>query len=68
MVEPTSFPGSSFLRRKDAGGAGHMHDSQILGDKLKLYLGRDRRGVRLLRLEYYNLCVIVSLCAKVIRV
>jgi hypothetical protein len=31
-----------------------------MGAKLKLYLGRGGRAVRLLRLENYNLCVIVS--------
>jgi hypothetical protein len=55
----TSFPGSSLFSRKDPGNS-WLCDSQILGAKLKLYLGRGGRGVCLLCLENYNLCVIVS--------
>jgi hypothetical protein len=43
----TSFPGSSLLWRKDPG--------RSLSAKLKLYLGRGGRGVRL---KNYNLCFI----------
>jgi hypothetical protein len=55
----TSFPGSSLFRREDPGNS-WSGGSQILGAKLKLYLGRGGRRVRFLRLEIYNLCVIVS--------
>jgi hypothetical protein len=59
---PTSYPGSFHYAprwRKDPGNS-WSRGSQILGAKLKLYLGRGGRGVRLFRLENYNLCVIVS--------
>ena len=45
--------------RKDLGRS-WSRGSHILGAKLKLYLGRGGRGLRLLRLENYNFCVIVS--------
>jgi hypothetical protein len=44
---------------KDPGNS-WTRGSQILGAKLKLYLGRGGRGVSLFYLENYNLCVIVS--------
>ena len=49
-----------FLRGRKDPGRSWSRGSQILGAKLKLYLGRGGRGVRLLRLENYNFCVIVS--------
>ena len=55
----TSFQGSSLFSRKDPGKS-WSRGSQILGAKLKLYLGRGGRGVSLFYLENYNLCVIVS--------
>jgi hypothetical protein len=57
--EATSFSGSSLFSRKDPGNS-WSRGSQILGAKLKLYLGRGGRGVNLFYLENYNLCVIVS--------
>jgi hypothetical protein len=47
-----------YLVGKTLAIAGHVHGSQILGVKLKLYLGRDGRGVNLFYLKNYNLCVI----------
>ena len=46
-----------FLRGRKDRGRSWSRGSQILGAKLKLYLGRGGRGVRL---ENYNFCVIVS--------
>jgi hypothetical protein len=54
----TLFPGSSLLK-KDPGNS-WSRGSQILGAKLKLFLGRGGKGVHLLCFENYNLCVIVS--------
>ena len=55
----TSFPGYSLFSRKNSGDS-WSRGSQILGAKLKLYLGRGDRRVSLFYLENYNLCVIVS--------
>jgi hypothetical protein len=49
-----------FLRGRKDPGRSWSRGSQILGAKLKLYLGRGGRGVRLLRLENCNFCVIIS--------
>ena len=48
-----------FLRGRKDPGRSWSRGSQILGAKLKLYLGRGGRRLRLLRLENYNFCVIV---------
>ena len=49
-----------FHLEEERPGRSWSRGSQILGAKLKLYLERGGRGVRLLRLENYNLGVIVS--------
>jgi hypothetical protein len=62
LLLATSYPGSFHYAphwRKDPGNS-WSRGSQILGAKLKLYLGRGGRGVCLFPLENCNLCVIVS--------